>query len=41
VRNGFSHDLADMLAGDLQGHVAYLQRLPARLPSIGAEGFRH
>jgi glutamate decarboxylase len=41
VRNGFSHDLADMLVGDLQRHVSFLERLPAPLPSTGHQSFRH
>ena len=41
VRNGFSHDLADLLVGDLQRHVAYLEKLPMPLPPSGREGFRH
>jgi glutamate decarboxylase len=41
VRNGFSHDLADMLVSDLQRHVAFLEKLPAPLPSTPHESFRH
>jgi len=41
VRNGFSHDLADLLVSDLQRHVAYLEKLPAPLPRSEGEGFRH
>ena len=41
VRNGFSHDLADMLVSDLQRHVAFLEKLPAPLPSTGHQSFRH
>jgi glutamate decarboxylase len=41
IRNGFSHDLADLLVGDLRRHVAYLEQLPAPLPRSGGEGFRH
>jgi glutamate decarboxylase len=41
VRNGFSHDLADMLVGDLQRHVSFLEQLPAPLPSTGHQSFRH
>jgi len=41
VRNGFSHDLADLLVADLQRHVAYLEKLPASLPRGEGEGFRH
>ena len=40
IRNGFSHDLADLLVGDLQRHVTYLEQLPAPLPRSGGEGFR-
>ena len=36
IKNGFSRDLADLLVGDLQRHVAYLEKLPARLPAEGA-----
>jgi glutamate decarboxylase len=42
VRNGFSHDLADLLVADLRRHVEYLDRLPQPLPRTGTgEGFRH
>ena len=42
IRNGFSHDLADLLVADLRRHVDYLDRLPAPLPGTeGREGFRH
>jgi glutamate decarboxylase len=41
VRNGFSHDLADLLVSDLRRHVAYLEQLAAPLPPSGGEGFRH
>jgi glutamate decarboxylase len=42
VRNGFSRDLADLLVGDLQRHVAYLDALPAPLPESGSgSGFKH
>jgi glutamate decarboxylase len=42
IRNGVSHDLADLLLADLQRHVEYLGKLPAPLPRTeGGEGFRH
>jgi glutamate decarboxylase len=42
VRNGMSHDLADMLVDDLQGHLDYLDKLPAALPPApNHESFRH
>jgi glutamate decarboxylase len=42
VKNGFSRDLADLLVGDLQRHVAYLEQLPAPLPAREhGEGFHH
>ncbi|HEY8524985.1 MAG TPA: glutamate decarboxylase [Acidimicrobiales bacterium] len=42
VRNGFSHDLADLLLADLRRHVDYLERLPAPLPRTSpGESFRH
>ena len=42
IKNGFSRDLADLLIGDLQRHVAYLEKLPAPLPPSGAGGgFKH
>jgi len=42
VRNGFSHDLADLLIGDLHRHLAYLENLPQPLPRTDhAESFRH
>jgi len=42
VRNGVSHDLADMLVDDLHRHIDYLDKLPARLPVSGHRGgFRH
>jgi len=41
IRNGFSHDLADLLLADLQRHVDYLSRLPAALPQSGAKSFSH
>jgi glutamate decarboxylase len=42
VRNGFSHDLADLLVNDLRRHVDYLDKLPAPLPPReNVQGFRH
>ena len=42
VRNGFSHDLADLLVADLRRHVDYLDKLPAPLPSTShGDGFHH
>jgi glutamate decarboxylase len=42
IRNGVSHDLADLLLADMQRHVEYLRKLPAPLPRTeGGEGFRH
>jgi glutamate decarboxylase len=42
VRNGFPHDLADLLVADLRRHVDYLDKLPTPLPRTGTgEGFRH
>jgi glutamate decarboxylase len=42
IRNGVSHDLADMLVDDLGRHISYLDKLPAPLPDSGPrEGFRH
>jgi glutamate decarboxylase len=41
IRNGMSHDLADMLIDDLQHHIDYLDKLPAPLPATGSDGFRH
>jgi len=41
IRNGFSHDLADLLLADLQRHVDYLSKLPAALPQSGAKSFSH
>jgi glutamate decarboxylase len=42
IRNGVSHDLADLLIADLQRHVEYLSKLPAPLPRTATgEGFRH
>jgi glutamate decarboxylase len=42
IRNGVSHDLADLLVADLRRHVDYLDKLPTPLPRTGeGEGFRH
>jgi glutamate decarboxylase len=42
IRNGVSHDLADLLVADLRRHVDYLDKLPAPLPPTSSgEGFRH
>jgi glutamate decarboxylase len=42
IRNGFSHDLADLLIGDLRRHIDYLDKLPAPLPrAADGHGFRH
>jgi glutamate decarboxylase len=42
IRNGVSHDLADLLVADLRRHVDYLEKLPAPLPPTSSgEGFRH
>jgi glutamate decarboxylase len=42
IRNGVSHDLADLLVADLQRHVEYLEKLPTPLPPTSSgEGFRH
>jgi glutamate decarboxylase len=42
VRNGFSHDLADLLIADLRRHLACLDALPAPLPRpAGGDGFHH
>jgi glutamate decarboxylase len=42
IRNGVSHDLADLLVTDLQRHVDYLDKLPQPLPdSQQGHGFRH
>jgi glutamate decarboxylase len=41
IRNGLSHDLADMLVADLRRHVEYLEKLPAPLPRATGGGFRH
>jgi len=42
IRNGVSHDLADLLMADLRRHVDYLEKLPQPLPDSGqGHGFRH
>jgi glutamate decarboxylase len=41
IRNGVSHDLADLLIDDLRRHIDYLDKLPAPLPRAGGDGFRH
>ena len=41
VRNGFSHDLADLLVADLQRHTAYFDKLTAPLPDAGGKSFSH
>ena len=41
VRNGMSRDLVDLLAADLQRHVAYLDQLTTPLPDVPHEGFHH
>jgi glutamate decarboxylase len=42
VRDGFSHDLADLLIADLRRHLACLDALPAPLPRpAGGDGFHH
>jgi len=41
VRNGMSRDLVDLLAADLQRHVAYLDQLATPLPDVPREGFHH
>ena len=41
IRNGVSHDLADLLIDDLRRHIEYLDQLPAALPRSGGDGFRH
>ena len=41
IRNGMSHDLADLLVSDLKTHVAFLEKLPAPLPQPSHESFHH
>jgi glutamate decarboxylase len=41
VRNGFSHDLAELFAGDLERLVPDLERQPARFHDKSATGFHH
>jgi glutamate decarboxylase len=41
VRNGMSHDLADLLTADLQRHVAYLDQLKTPLPDTPHQAFHH
>ncbi|RIK10583.1 MAG: glutamate decarboxylase [Acidobacteria bacterium] len=41
VRNGFSHDMADMLLADLKRHLDHFAKLSAPLPSGNRGGFHH
>jgi glutamate decarboxylase len=41
VRNGFSHDLAELFAADLERLVPDLERQPARFHDKSATGFHH
>ena len=41
IRNGMSHDLADLLVADLKTHVARLDQLRAPLPQPAHESFHH
>jgi glutamate decarboxylase len=42
VRNGFSHDLADLLLADLSRLLPELESQPGPLrPAQGATGFHH
>jgi glutamate decarboxylase len=41
IRNGVSRDLIDLLLVDLRRHVAFLEKLPAPLPSSPHRGFHH
>ena len=41
IRNGMSHDLADLLIADLHRHVQYLDQLTTPLPAPAHEAFHH
>jgi glutamate decarboxylase len=41
IRNGFGHDMADMLLADLQRTVAFLEQLKEPLPSDEQGSFKH
>ena len=41
VRRGFTHDMADMLLGDVMKKVAQLEKLPAPLFGAEGSGFHH
>jgi glutamate decarboxylase len=41
VRNGFSHDLAELLLADLHRHTDDLDQLSSPLPDATGRGFSH
>ena len=42
VRNGFGHDLADLLLNDLRDSLEFLDKLQAPLPKVPhGDGFSH
>ena len=41
VRNGFSHDMADLLLADLRRHIGFIEQLKSPLPQANTGGFHH
>ena len=41
IRNGFTHDLADMLLHDMQRHLGWFATQPGFRPSLEGAGFHH
>jgi glutamate decarboxylase len=41
VRNGFTHDLADMLLRDIRRHLDWFATQPGLKPTVDGVGFHH
>jgi glutamate decarboxylase len=41
VRNGFTHDLADMLLRDISRHLEWFAAQPGLIPAVNGAGFHH
>ena len=41
VKNGFSHDMADMLLADIKRHLAYFESQPGLKPKLTGSHFHH
>jgi glutamate decarboxylase len=41
VRNGFTHDLAEMLVRDIERHLAWFESQPGFKPTMAGAGFHH